>query len=138
GDRVAVMRKGLLQQVDRPQELYDNPHNLFVAGFIGSPAMNVVEAKLERTGQALVLSFGPHALSVDENVFDVRPALKRYEGRTVVIGIRPEDFEDASVHTNAPADRRMRVEVTLVESLGSDVIVHFTLDAPVVLTDETR
>src|SRR5712671_3647985 len=88
GDRVCVMRGGLLQQVDRPQVLYDRPANLFVAGFIGSPAMNLVEAELaERNGGALTATFGPHALDVHAGVVASRPGLRRYLGRRVALGI---------------------------------------------------
>src|SRR4051794_9710868 len=91
GDRVCVMRGGYLQQVDRPQVLYDTPANLFVAGFIGSPAMNLVEAELSERDGALWASFGPHRLLVPRQVAAARPALSGYAGRRVALGIRPED-----------------------------------------------
>src|SRR5918992_1598943 len=96
GDRVAVIRKGVLQQVDSPQFLYDHPSNLFVAGFIGSPAMNMVEANLSRSNGALAVEFGDFTLEVPASVISARPALKGYDGKPVVVGIRPEDMEDAS------------------------------------------
>ncbi|HXF57555.1 MAG TPA: sn-glycerol-3-phosphate ABC transporter ATP-binding protein UgpC [Actinomycetota bacterium] len=138
GDRVAVMRKGLLQQVDAPQALYDRPVNLFVAGFIGSPAMNMVEAELARADGGLFASFGGFRLRVPEETVAERPALRRYEGRRVVLGIRPEDMEDASLVSEAPEDRRLSAVVDLREALGSQIIVHFTVQAPPVLTEDVR
>jgi multiple sugar transport system ATP-binding protein len=138
GDRVAVIRKGELQQVDAPQILYDHPVNLFVAGFIGSPAMNMVEASVSRSDGALSLGFGSHVLRVDGQRVAERPTLKAYEGKNVVVGIRPEDMEDASLVSDAPRDRRITATVDLRESLGSTVMVHFTIDAPVVLTEDTK
>src|SRR6185503_8336169 len=93
GNRVAVMRGGVLQQVASPQELYDRPVNLFVAGFIGSPAMNLVEAELAARDGGLVARFGPHELGVPAEVLASRPALRDYAGRRVVLGVRPEDVE---------------------------------------------
>jgi multiple sugar transport system ATP-binding protein len=138
GDRVAVMKKGLLQQVEAPQVLYDHPVNLFVAGFIGSPAMNMVQAKLASENGALFAEFGSHRLRVDDEAVRVRPGLKAVQGRTVVVGIRPEDIEDASLVSEAPKDRRMPATVELREALGSEIIVHFAVDAPIVLTEDTK
>jgi multiple sugar transport system ATP-binding protein len=138
GDRVAVVRKGELQQVERPQVLYDRPVNLFVAGFIGSPAMNMVEAELARSDGGFDARFGSHRLRIDDRVLTDRPALKRYEGKRVVLGIRPEDMEDASLVSDAPDDRRIRADVELREALGSEVVVHFSVDAPIVLTEDTK
>src|SRR3989440_3366782 len=95
GNRVAVMRKGELQQVAEPQELYDRPVNLFVGGFIGSPAMNMLEAELERVDGALVATAGDQHLLLDDQTLAAKPALMRYKGRKIVLGIRPEDLEDA-------------------------------------------
>jgi multiple sugar transport system ATP-binding protein len=138
GDRVAVIRKGVLQQVDDPQTLYEHPVNLFVAGFIGSPAMNLIEATLSRDGDALAVTFGTVRLSVPGEVAAARPDLARYDGRTIVLGIRPEDMEDASLVSDAPSDRRIGALVELSESLGSDVVIHFTVDAPQALTDDVK
>jgi multiple sugar transport system ATP-binding protein len=138
GDRVAVIRKGELQQADRPQALYDRPVNLFVAGFIGSPAMNMVEAQLEAVNGGLIARFADFALRIDDQALQDRPAVKRYAGKRVILGIRPEDLEDASLAPDAPGDRRIKVTVDLREALGSEVLVHFTIEAPVVLTDDTR
>ncbi len=138
GDRVAVIRKGVLQQVDTPQVLYDRPNNLFVAGFIGSPAMNLLEAKLVRSDGLLDVEFGGFRLPLPSEVMSERPGLAEYEGRTVVLGIRPEDMEDASLVANAPADRRIHSTVDLTEALGSDVLVHMTVQAPPAVTEDVR
>ncbi|HSL12431.1 MAG TPA: TOBE domain-containing protein [Actinomycetota bacterium] len=138
GDRVAVMKKGELQQVAPPQELYDHPTNLFVAGFIGSPAMNLVDATLERTDGGMTVTFGKTRLALDESLVASRPALAAYDGRDVVLGIRPESLEDASLAAETTPDRRIRAQVDLRESLGSEVLIHFSVDAPPVLTEDTR
>jgi multiple sugar transport system ATP-binding protein len=138
GDRVAVIRKGVLQQVDSPQYLYDHPNNLFVAGFIGSPSMNMVEATLTRSNGTSTIEFGGYRLGVPDDVLGTRPALKAYEGKPVVVGIRPEDMEDASLAPDAPADRRITSGVILREALGADVLVHFMIKAPVVITEDTK
>jgi multiple sugar transport system ATP-binding protein len=138
GDRVAVIRKGLLQQVDTPQFLYDHPENLFVAGFIGSPALNMVEAGLEGSNGSATVEFGGIQLGLSGEVFAQRPALREYEGRRVIVGLRPEDMEDAALVSDAPADRRIRAEVNLREALGADVLVHFSVRAPEVMTEDVR
>jgi multiple sugar transport system ATP-binding protein len=138
GDRVAVMRKGELQQVAPPQELYDRPDNLFVAGFIGSPAMNMVEATLERSNGGLAAKLGGQEIGLGEETLSVRPALRSFEGRPVILGIRPEDLEDAELEPDTPASRRLRGEVELREALGSEIMVHFRSDARQAVTDETR
>ncbi|MGH3023138.1 MAG: ABC transporter ATP-binding protein [Gaiellaceae bacterium] len=138
GDRVAVMRKGELQQVAAPQELYDHPVNLFVGGFIGSPAMNMVEATLERANGGLSAQLGSYRVGLGDETLSVRPALKAYEGRTVILGIRPEDLEDASLDPDTPGDRRLRGTVELREALGSEIMVHFKVDARPALTEDVR
>ena len=138
GDRVAVIRKGELQQVDAPQFLYDHPANLFVAGFIGSPAMNMVEADLVREDGGLYAVFGSTRLRVADEVVSERPGIRAYEGHRVIAGIRPENMEDASIMPVIPVDRRMKVDIVLREALGSEVLVHFSVDAPPVLTEDTR
>ncbi len=138
GDRVAVIRKGLLQQVDTPQFLYDHPKNLFVAGFIGSPAMNMVEATLVRSDGSFIVEFGGYRLAVPDSVLTARPHLKGYEGKEVIVGLRPEDMEDASLAADAPPDRRLRSAVILREALGADVLVHFMIKAPAVMTEDTK
>jgi multiple sugar transport system ATP-binding protein len=134
GDRVSVMNAGVLQQVDTPQVLYDSPVNEFVAGFIGSPAINLVEAELESANGSLVVEFGGHRLAVDEQAARNRSGLKDYVGRTVMLGIRPEDFEDASLEPDTPPDRRLKVKADLTEPLGSEVLVYFATEATKVVS----
>jgi multiple sugar transport system ATP-binding protein len=138
GDRVAVMRKGELQQVATPQDLYDRPVNLFVGGFIGSPAMNMLEATLAKSNGGLAVEAGGQRLAVDDELLAAQPALKSYEGKKVVLGIRPEDLEDAAVAKDVPADRRLNGKVELIEALGSEIMAHYTIDAPPALTDDVR
>jgi multiple sugar transport system ATP-binding protein len=138
GDRVAVMRKGKLQQVDSPQRLYDHPVNLFVAGFIGSPAMNMVTADLEGSDGGMFVRFGDIRLRLDEELVSARPAIQGFAGRKVVLGIRPEDFEDASLVSGAHEDRRISASVDLREALGSEVLVHFTVNAPIAMTEDVK
>jgi multiple sugar transport system ATP-binding protein len=138
GDRVAVMRKGELQQVATPQDLYDRPVNLFVGGFIGSPAMNMLEATLVKSNGGLAVEAGGQRLSVDQQLISAQPALQSYEGKKVVLGIRPEDLEDAAVAKDVPADRRLHGKVELIEALGSEIMAHFTIDAPPALTEDVK
>jgi multiple sugar transport system ATP-binding protein len=138
GDRVAVMRRGELQQVAPPQELYDRPLNLFVGGFIGSPAMNLLEATLERADGGLAAVLGGQRIRLDDECVRARPALEDYEGRPVVLGIRPEQLEDAAIARDIPDDRRLRGEVELREALGSELMVHFRIDAPAAMTEEVK
>jgi multiple sugar transport system ATP-binding protein len=136
GDRVTVMRKGQLQQVGTPQELYDEPLNLFVAGFIGSPAMNLVSARLERVDDHVVAHFGDNGLTLSPEMLARRPAIGDYVGREVVLGIRPEDLEDASI---APEGlTTISGSVRLTEALGSEIVAHFDVAARPAVTDETR
>jgi multiple sugar transport system ATP-binding protein len=127
GDRVAVMRSGHLQQVDNPERLYERPANQFVAGFIGSPAMNMVEARVNRTDNGLIVSFGTYRLVIDAGLVAGRPALSAYEGKKVILGIRPEDFEDAGFTAEAPPERTLDIVTSLREALGSEVLVHFSV-----------
>jgi multiple sugar transport system ATP-binding protein len=136
GDRVAVMRKGELQQVADPQTLYDQPVNLFVGGFIGSPSMNMLEAKVERENGRLALNFGAQQLPLDEAALGARPSLKRYEGRDVVVGIRPEHLEDPAFA--AEGSPRLKGKVGLREALGSEIMVHIGIDAKPALTEDVR
>jgi multiple sugar transport system ATP-binding protein len=137
GDTVAVMRSGVVQQVGAPQALFERPANLFVAAFIGSPAMNLVEAVL-RPDDGLHVEFGSFRLRLPDRLLAERPALRRYEGRKVVLGIRPEDLEDASVAADAARDGRMGVDVDLRETLGRQAYIHFRIDASPVLTEDIR
>jgi multiple sugar transport system ATP-binding protein len=125
GDRVSVMNAGRLLQVDTPQVLYDRPVNEFVAGFIGSPAINLVEAQLEQTNGRYSVAFGEHRLTVDDNLARQRSGLKEYVGKSIILGLRPEDFEDARLESGVPTDQRMKVEADLTEPLGADVLLYF-------------
>ncbi len=138
GDRVAVIRKGELQQVASPQELYDKPVNLFVGGFIGSPAMNLLEATLEGANGGIIVKAGDQQIALDEETLNERPALQAYESRQVVLGIRPEDLEDAELEQVAPGDKRMRARVELREALGSEILVHFSVKARPAVTEDVR
>jgi multiple sugar transport system ATP-binding protein len=136
GDRVAVMRKGVLQQVARPQQLYERPTNLFVAEFIGSPAMNLVEADLVGESDGLVARFGEHTLRLGRRVLSERPALGRYVGRRVILGFRPEDLEDTALTGGATADDVLDIVTDIREDMGSEVYVHFALGVPQVHRSE--
>jgi multiple sugar transport system ATP-binding protein len=139
GDRVAVIRKGELQQVDTPQTLYDHPNNLFVAGLIGSPAMNLLEGSLVRSDGSLTVTLGEDIrLGLPDDVVASRPRLRAYEGKDVILGIRPEDMEDAALVSDAPHDRRISSTVGLREALGSDVLVHFHVDVPQAMTEHVK
>ena len=157
GDRVAVMKRGVLQQVDTPAVLYDNPVNVFVGGFIGSPAMNLFEARLRRGGareggaagdggpgdegprdEGWVLEFGAHRIALPDDFVAARPPLGDYVDRELVLGIRPESMEDAALVPDAPDDRVIDATVDLVERTGADAYLHFVLEAPSVLTEDTR
>jgi len=127
GERVAVLRDGILQQVDTPQNLYNHPTNLFVAAFIGSPPMNLVEAAVE----GRKLSFGGFTMPVGDGA-----DLAKYDGRTVILGIRPSDLEDREVWRNDELPT-IEVRADVTEELGSEVNVIFTIDAPPVQTEET-
>jgi multiple sugar transport system ATP-binding protein len=129
GDRVAVMNAGHLQQVDTPQVLYDQPVNEFVAGFIGSPAINLVESELARNNGQFEVTLGEDKLAVDEQIARNRSGLADYAGKKIILGIRPEDFEDTSIEPDTPPDRRIKVKAELTEPLGSEVLVHFSTKA---------
>jgi multiple sugar transport system ATP-binding protein len=135
GDRIAVMRKGVLQQLGKPQDLYDRPANLFVATFIGSPAMNLLHGTLERDGDEVVCVAGAQRLSIPRAVADeLRPALNGRTSLDVAVGIRPEFIAEFA---GSPADRpRLRGDVTLVETLGFDRLVHVTVPGEPVLTED--
>jgi len=134
GDRVAIMRDGVLQQVAQPQELYDRPRNLFVAEFIGSPAMNLVGADLARADGGLVATFGDRTLPVGERVLASRSGLPRFEGRRLILGVRPEDIEDARFGSGEP----LGATVDIREDMGSEVFVHFDPGAKMVAGEDVR
>jgi multiple sugar transport system ATP-binding protein len=127
GDRVAVMRRGELLQYAEPQEIYDRPGNMFVAGFIGSPPMNLIEAELSRANGAFRVTLGDRQVTLGEEAVRVS-RLEAYAGRAVVAGIRPESLEDAALAADVPEDRRLRGVVTLREALGSDALVYFAVE----------
>ena len=128
GDRVCVLKDGLLQQVDTPKNLFDHPVNLFVAAFIGSPAMNLVLATLSSDGGQAAVTFGGHRLPLAASVLSSRPGLSQYAGRQVILGVRPSDCEDAQFADASWA--RMPVTTNVTEELGSDIFVIFAIDAP--------
>ena len=138
GDRVAVIRKGRLQQVDSPRNLYDNPDNLFVAGFIGSPSMNFVYGKVEGAGDDLYISFAGDRVKIDPTVVGNRKSLADYSGKEVVIGIRPEAFELVAAVPNADPNQTINITVGLVEQLGSEAFIHFLKPSPPVITPDIR
>jgi multiple sugar transport system ATP-binding protein len=129
GDRVAVMRDGVLQQVGAPNDLYARPANLFVAEFIGSPAMNLVGADVSREDGATSVTFGEHRLRVD------RPELAAHDGRRLILGVRPEDLEDAAL---AEGDQSLESVVDIREDLGSEVFVHFAVGGPPVRGEDVQ
>jgi multiple sugar transport system ATP-binding protein len=134
GDRVAVMRKGELQQLAEPQTLYDSPKNLFVASFIGSPAMNIFEASVERRAGGLAVKLGDQELTIPADVGQRRQALAGYAGRSLAVGIRPEHLEDATVARNGGG--RLRGRVLLTEALGSEILAHVEVHAKPVVTED--
>ena len=138
GDRVALLRHGVLQQVDTPMRLYNAPANLFVASFIGSPAMNLIEAQIDRRDEHLVATIGDQRLQLDPQALAEPAALERYVGKKVAVGIRPEHLEDAAVQTGAPAERRLETTVKNVEALGAELIAHLELPGRLAMTDELK
>ena len=137
GDRVAVLRTGKLLQVDSPEALYARPVNLFVAAFIGSPAMNLLDATLERTGDGFEAALDGQRLALPPSVLAERPALAAYEGRQIVLGIRPEHLYDISIGGDHGHGRLTGV-VELREALGATLDVHLRTRARPAVTDETR
>jgi len=134
GDRVAVLHKGRLQQVGTPQALYEKPDNIFVAAFIGSPAMNLFEAMVSPTGEEVKI--GPQTLSLPSAVTTARPAIGTYRDRKVVVGIRPEHLADAAL-TGAGPGRTLQADVELVEALGNELQLHFLIDAVSARSEDT-
>ena len=130
GDRVAVIRKGVLQQIDTPREIYLYPKNIFVAGFIGSPAMNFVYATVDVSAKKTKLTFG------DSNIVssDAPKSLSEFNGKEIVLGIRPEAFEDSVYANDKEFTEQININVSLLEQLGSDTYIHFYKDIPPVQT----
>jgi multiple sugar transport system ATP-binding protein len=137
GDRVSVMRKGMLQQVAPPEELYHRPQNMFVAGFIGSPAMNMLEATVSGEQGSTRIVAGEMSIDLSASTLAARPALQAYAGRSIVLGIRPEGLNDAALIAD---DRQSRVRgrAELREALGPEVLMHFSVPARAAVTDEVR
>ena len=131
GDRVAVIRKGVLQQIDTPREIYLYPKNIFVAGFIGSPSMNFVYATATKSGKGMKIKFGDDEVKVAS----APEALASYEGKEIVVGIRPEAFEDSVYANDKEFSEQVAIEVKLLEQLGSDTYVHFYKDINPVQTE---
>jgi multiple sugar transport system ATP-binding protein len=127
GDRVAVLHMGRLQQCDTPQVLYDHPDNVFVAAFIGSPAMNLYEAAVSADADQLRL--GSQSINLTAEVLAARPALGTYRSKTVVLGVRPEHLADATLGAAPASGTSLVVDVELIEALGNELQVHFLIDA---------
>ncbi|HEX2703759.1 MAG TPA: sn-glycerol-3-phosphate ABC transporter ATP-binding protein UgpC [Solirubrobacteraceae bacterium] len=138
GDRVAVMRQGSLEQVDTPQELYERPVNVFVGGFIGSPAMNMVHAHLVADGDKLFAQFGSRRIVVPGEQLSKHKQLAGYKDREVILGIRPEDLEDAEFAPGSDPDTLLDVEIALAEPMGAELVTYFEIDVPPVITKDTR
>ena len=138
GDRVAVIKKGELQQVGTPTELFEHPNNLFVAGFIGSPSMNFAQTTVEEGDGGLVVKFGDQMLKISDEAAETKPALKNYVGKEVVLGIRPQDFEDPEYASESGEGTRLKVNLDLIEAVGTETMVHFKVDAPVAVTDDMK
>jgi multiple sugar transport system ATP-binding protein len=132
GDRVAVIRKGELQQIDTPREIYSNPKNIFVAGFIGSPSMNFVYAKIKTENDVIELTFGDNQIRYKDQK---KEKLKSFENKEIILGIRPEAFEDGYFANEADYSESIKVKVSLLEQLGSDSYVHFYKDIKPVQTE---
>ena len=125
GHRVAVMSKGILQQVDAPQRLYDRPENLFVAGFIGTPPMNLLEGTVSANG-GVTIDLGGHSLAISDEAIKQYPRVREYDGRNVIVGLRPGDLHPAQGRTDLP---QIQARVELVESLGGESMAYFKVDA---------
>ena len=132
GDRVAVIRKGELQQIDTPREIYLNPRNIFVAGFIGSPSMNFVYANVDVNNSSVKLIFGDDQIDYKSNKLE---KLKTFENKEIVMGIRPEAFEDVNYANKSEYSESIKVSVSLLEQLGSDSYIHFFKDIRPVQTE---
>ncbi|MBT8202291.1 MAG: sn-glycerol-3-phosphate ABC transporter ATP-binding protein UgpC [Acidimicrobiia bacterium] len=136
GHRVAVMRKGLLQQVDSPFNLFQAPDNLFVAGFIGSPAMNFLYVTLESDGAGgMAASFGGEKLNLGSQLLSENKSIANYAGKEVVMGVRPAAFEDSRI-TSDIAGHSLEVELQVVEVLGSETFAHFDIPVRPVVTPD--
>jgi multiple sugar transport system ATP-binding protein len=135
GDRVCVMRGGFLQQAASPQELYERPANLFVAEFIGSPAMNLVQADLAAQNGQVSARFRSGNLPVPQSVTAARPGLAAFADKRIIVGIRPEDLDDASL-ARFETSAVLPVQVDIREDMGAEVYAHFRIDADPVDSEE--
>jgi multiple sugar transport system ATP-binding protein len=136
GDRVAVLHKGMLQQCATPQVLYEHPDNVFVAAFIGSPAMNLYEAVLSPTGDEVKV--GAQSLALPEPLRQARPGLQAYRDRKVTVGVRPESLSDAALEVAPPPGSTLVADVELVEALGNELQVHFLIEATSARSEDTE
>jgi multiple sugar transport system ATP-binding protein len=137
GDRVGVMRHGVLQQAESPSVIYDRPENLFVAGFVGSPPMNMAEGTVDRSTEGhLAVTIGGHTIRLDGDTLAARPGIGDYEHRQVVVGVRAHDLREAE--GGVPIDGRLRVPVAAAEQLGNDTYVRFVMSAPLLLSDDAE
>jgi multiple sugar transport system ATP-binding protein len=137
GQRVGVMRDGVLQQADTPPALYERPDNLYVAGFVGSPPMNIAEGTIERDADGtLVVAVGGHRLRIDGETLAAHAAISGYEQRQVVLGVRPHQLREAD--DGVPADARMRVPIAGADQIGGDVYARFAMGAPLLLSADAR
>jgi len=130
GDRVAVIKDGVLQQVAAPEDLYEHPANVFVAAFIGSPSMNLYEGEIQADGDGYRVHLGDQSISVPNQVVTGRDSLSGRIGEPLVVGIRPEDLEDAAVEPEHPADQQLTATIDVREALGAETLLHFGIAAP--------
>ncbi len=135
-DRVAVINRGILQQVDAPQKLFDEPDNLFVAAFIGSPSMNLMEGIINGAAGSYTVTVGSNTLALPDEAMARHPKIADYVGKPVTVGLRPKEFEDAELNPSHPQDQRVSAKITNVEALGFEKIVYFDLDAKPVFSED--
>jgi multiple sugar transport system ATP-binding protein len=128
GDRVAVMSHGELQQVDAPQRLYDSPANLFVAGFMGTPPMNLIQAQVQSQNGSVVLTVGPQSLLLSDETLRHYPGIRSAAGKTIVLGVRSEDLYPSANRPDLPT---LTASLELLEALGSETVAHLKVDAEV-------
>jgi multiple sugar transport system ATP-binding protein len=137
GDRVGVLRRGVLQQADSPSVLYDRPDNLFVAGFVGSPPMNLAEGTVERADDGhLAIAIGDHSVRIDGDTLSASPGIADYEHRQIVVGVRPHHLREAD--GGVPSDARLRVPVATADQLGDETYARFIVNAPILLSDDAE
>jgi multiple sugar transport system ATP-binding protein len=137
GDRIGVMRHGVLQQAESPSGIYERPENLFVAGFVGSPPMNIAEGTVERTSDGdLAVAVGGHVLRIDGDTLVARPGVTDYERRQIVVGVRPHHLRQAD--RGVPSGARVRVPVAAVEQVGDEAYIRFVVNAPLLLSEDAQ